>query len=173
MDPAVFKIADARMDEIAEHLDSALQSDQFAKVRQMLRDLTLKLRPRYAAELSVVVMIADQVRESSVPLLQTGFSTTDEGALYRTWDDQSAQRYVVDGHIQVVPANHCPKCWGDWASKFDNRTCETCGLKLGKDCMILLDSDLCPNCEKGSVSMAAPDCDNCGYKIDTSVVAWG
>jgi hypothetical protein len=36
-----------------------------------------------------------------------------------------------------------------------------------------LDSDLCPFCEMGHVSMQNPICDDCGYEVDLSMVTWG
>jgi hypothetical protein len=103
----------------------------------------------------------------------TGLCSTDEGPPFRAWGDSSPQRYLVSGEIQVVPHNHCPKCWEIWDFKFENRTCQHCGTTLGQGCKVLLDSDVCPSCEKGSVSMSAPVCDKCGYQVDVSLIAWG
>ena len=58
-------------------------------------------------------------------------------------------------------------------NKFENHSCEHCGTTLGQDCKVLLDSDTCPHCEEGRVSMRAPLCDHCGYEVDLTMVTWG
>jgi hypothetical protein len=58
-------------------------------------------------------------------------------------------------------------------NKFENVTCEHCGTTLGKNCRMLLDTDTCPHCEFGQVSMKNPLCDECGYQVDLKMVTWG
>lgn len=173
MDPSTFEAADSLVDEIAEIVDSVLLSDQLTKLRQVLEELGKTLGPRYSASLNVIVDVFDRKRETALPLLNTGLSTSDDRPLFRTWGDSSPQRYVVNGDIQVVPNDRCPKCWELWGFKFDHRTCGHCGTTLGRDCKVLLDSDVCPQCENGSVSMTKPVCDKCGYKVDLNLVTWG
>lgn len=173
MDPATFDAVDPLVDQIAEIVDSALLSDQLAKLRQVLEELGKAVGPRYSANLSVIVDIFDREREKAMPLLNTGLCTTEDGPPYRAWGDSTPQRYLVNGEIHVVPHDHCPKCWGIWDFKFENHTCQHCGTTLGQGCKVLLDSDVCPSCEKGSVSMTKPICDNCGYMVDLRLVAWG
>ncbi len=38
---------------------------------------------------------------------------------------------------------------------------------------LLLDSDVCPHCERGTVCRENPSCDDCGFTIDPDVVVWG
>jgi hypothetical protein len=173
LDPESFDAAAPLVDKIADIVDSALLSDQLANLRQALEKLGKAVGPRYSANLSVIVDVFDREREKAMPLLNTGLSTADDGPPFRTWGDSSPQRYVVEEGIQVVPHDHCPKCWEIWDFKFEHRTCGHCGTTLGQDCKVLLDSDVCPNCEDGSVSMTKPVCDKCGYKVDLSVVTWG
>lgn len=173
MDPSTFSAADPFVDKIADLVDAALTSDQLASLRQVLEELGKVVGPRYSANLTVVLDVFDREREMAMPLLNTGLSAADDGPPYRTWGDSSPQRYLVEGEIQVVPHDYCPKCWGIWDFKFEHRTCQQCGTMLGQDCKVLLDSDVCPHCEKGKVSMSQPVCDQCGYEVDLSVVAWG
>ena len=173
MDPVTFAAADPIVDKIADAVDAALPTDQLANVRQALEELGKALGPRYSAELNVSVQIFDRERERAIPLLNTGLSTTDDGPPYRTWGDSSPQRYLVGHEIQVVPHDRCPRCWHAWDFKFDNLVCGHCGTKLGQDCKVLLDSDVCPHCEKGKVSMTNPTCDQCRYTVDLNLVAWG
>ena len=173
MDVSTFEVADPIVDKIGDALDAALVSDQLADMRRVLEDLGKGLGPRYSAELEVTVRIFDRERERTIPLLNTGLSTSDDGPPYRTWGDSTSQRYLVGNEIQVVPHDRCPRCWEPWDFKFDNHVCRHCGTTLGEDCKVLLDSDVCPHCEKGKVSMTSPKCDRCGYKVDLKLVAWG
>jgi hypothetical protein len=173
VDPNTFDLADPLVDTIADLVDSALVSDQLADLRIALDELSKAIGPRYSASLNVTVEVFDREREQGMPLLNTGLSTTDEGPPFRTWGDSSPQRYLASGEIQVVPHDRCPKCWQIWDFKFEHRTCEHCGTTLGQDCKVLLDSDVCPHCEKGNVSMTKPACDKCGYKVDLNLVTWG
>lgn len=173
MDPSAFNAADPLVDEIAAQIDATLLSDQLEKLRKVLEQLGKAIGPRYSANLNVTLDVFDQEREKAIPLLHTGLSTADDGPPFRTWGDSSPQRYLVDGEIQVVPHDYCPNCWGTWDFKFEHRTCQHCSTTLGQNCKVLLDSDVCPHCEKGSVSMTKPVCDQCGYKVDLDLVAWG
>jgi NAD-dependent SIR2 family protein deacetylase len=80
---------------------------------------------------------------------------------------------VVDGDIQTVPDDRCPKCYGVWDFKLDHRSCSKCGATLGREVKLLLDADVCPFCEKGKVSLTVPTCDKCGQQIDPDIVVWG
>jgi ribosomal protein L32 len=173
VDPATVATADPFVDEIAGIVDVVLLSDQLANLRHALEELGKAIGPRYSAYLSVILDVFDQERKKAIPLLNTGLSTSADGPPFRTWGDSTPQRYVVGGEIQVVPHDRCPKCWEIWDFKFEHRTCESCGTTLGQGCKVLLDSDVCPHCEKGSVSMTNPVCDKCGYKVDLDLVTWG
>ncbi|MES2790345.1 MAG: hypothetical protein V4719_12110 [Planctomycetota bacterium] len=71
MDPATFDVADALVEQIADIVDSALLSDQLAKLRQVLEELGRAVGPRYPANLSVIVDVFDQERGKAMPLLNT------------------------------------------------------------------------------------------------------
>ena len=44
---------------------------------------------------------------------------------------------------------------------------------MGREVKLLLDTDVCPFCEEGKVSLTAPVCDKCGQRIDPGIVVWG
>ena len=44
---------------------------------------------------------------------------------------------------------------------------------MGPEVKLLLDTDVCPFCEEGKVSLTTPLCDKCGQGIDPNVVVWG
>jgi hypothetical protein len=44
---------------------------------------------------------------------------------------------------------------------------------MGREVKLLLDTDVCPFCEEGKVSLIAPVRDRCGQKIDHGTEIWG
>jgi len=73
----------------------------------------------------------------------------------------------------VVPHDRCPRCWEIWDFKFKHESCTHCGATLGEEVKLLLDTDVCPNCEEGTVSITNPECGKCGCRVDPSKVTWG
>jgi len=173
MDKPTFQVADEHVDRISEIVGEALESPELENLRSALSALSNALGGRYSLIFDCKVAIFDDREERTLTMLQTGLSTSDGGKPFRTWGDSSPQKYVVDGEIQVVPHDHCPKCWGTWDFKFKHRSCQECGATLGEDVRVLLDTDVCPNCEEGSVSMASPHCDKCEFEADPKTIAWG
>ena len=70
---------------------------------------------------------------------------------------------MVNGNIKKVPHDFCPECWREWGFKLKNHCCPECGIEMGKDVKILLDTDNCPNCEEGNVTLNKPKCDEAGW----------
>ena len=173
MDRATFEAVDQHVDQIAETVDQALSSPDFAKLKQQLAALSKLLGDRYSVEFACQFDVVSSERERSLPMLNTGLSSSDGQEPYRTWADSTPHKYIVDGEMTMVPHDHCPKCWGVWDFKFKHHACSECGVSLGTDVKILLDSDVCPSCEEGKFTSAQPTCDRCGFEIDPSFVAWG
>jgi hypothetical protein len=44
---------------------------------------------------------------------------------------------------------------------------------MGREVKFLLDTDVCPFCEEGRVSMTDSICGKCGHRIDPDQVVWG
>jgi hypothetical protein len=170
MDPAHFNAAEALLDKIAELADQQLGAPELQRV---LTEIGTILGKRYAVSANLIVEVYDRQQERLLPLLNTGLCTSEGQEPYRTSGDSSPQRYVVDDGIQVVPHDRCPKCWKEWDFKFQHPTCPHCGTTLGKGCKVLLDTDECPNCNEGKVTVAEPRCDRCGFVVDRNTVAWG
>ena len=173
MDQSTFQDADPVIDEISELVDQSLTSDHLAELRKALVKLSEVLGSRYPVGLNVTLDVFDQEQERTMPLLNTGLSCSDAKEPYRTWGDSTLQRYIVDGQIQVVPHDRCPKCWDAWDFKLMHKNCPHCGAMLGENCKLLLDTDVCPHCENGKISMAKPKCDQCGFEVDPKLVTWG
>jgi len=173
MDQNLFNAFNPQIDDMAEMVEQVLQSPEFQKVREALVSLGKTLGERYSVTLSCLVEVFDREQERTLPLLNTGLSTSEGKEPYRVWGDSTPQRYVVDGQIQVVPHDRCPKCWGEWDFKWKHRHCPHCDAELGRNCKVLLDSDKCPNCEEGKVTARKPRCVACGFDVDPALVVWG
>jgi hypothetical protein len=173
MDPTTFKTADDFADQVAEALDEVFESPASAKLRAILAEMANALDSRLQVNLTCILDVFDEQKASPLPLHSTGLAASHGQEPYRTWNDSTPQRCLVEGEIQVVPNDRCPRCWGTWDFKLQHRTCQHCHAVLGRDCKLLLDSDVCPFCEKGKVTMANPKCDRCGIEIDPSIAAWG
>jgi hypothetical protein len=173
MDPKLFSAADRYLDQLDEALDQALVSPELQQVREALAALGKRLGERYSVTLTCLVEVFDQQQGRTLPLLKTGLSTSNGAEPFPVSGDSTPHRYVVDGQIQVVPHDRCPKCWGAWDLKWQYRDCPHCDAKLGTNCQLLLDSDVCPECEEGEVTASKPTCSQCGFTVDPSLVAWG
>jgi hypothetical protein len=170
MDPADFKAVDPFLDKLAEIVDQQLG---LAELQRVLAELSTVMGKRYTVSVNMTVDVFDQEHERSLPLLNTGLATSEGQEPYRNWGDSTMQRYVVDAGIQIVPHDRCPTCWKEWDFKFLHPTCSHCGTTLGKNCKVLLDTDECPNCEEGKVTVSKPRCDKCGFVVDPNTVVWG
>jgi ribosomal protein L37E len=174
MDRSSFESADPIIDQLAELIDQTLSSAQLSAIRQALVQLSKAISPRYSVNLNVIVEVFDPGRGThALPLLTTGLSTSEGKTPYRTCGDSTVEKYVSEGEIQVVPHDRCPRCYGLWDFKFKNSACSTCGATLGRDVKLLLDTDVCPYCEEGKVSMTNPVCDRCGHRVDPGIVTGG
>lgn len=173
MDPDKFENADRHLNDIAGDLEETLQSLQLAKLRESLAAMSKRLGDGYSVSLVCQVEVFDLKRERCLPLLNAGLSTSGGKEPHPISGDSTPHRYIVNGQIQVVPHDRCPHCWGLWDFKFLHPHCQHCDTELGKNCRILLDSDVCPNCETGEVTATKPECPQCGFKVDLSKVTWG
>ncbi len=160
MDRSTFEAADLVVDEIAAKLDEVLDSDQFAAIRVLLAHLSEKVGSEYSVNLNVTVDVFDAERSNALPLLNMGLSTSKGEPPYKTHGDSTSQKYVVNGEIQVVPHDRCPRCFGLWDFKLNHPSCFECGVTMGREVKLLLDTDVCPFCEEGRVSLTNPVCAN-------------
>ena len=173
MDQNTWNAIDPQLDEIAEELEKVLWSKDCEKLRGMLTRLAKSLPPNLAASFECEVTICDSKREACLPILNLGLGITESGEMYPTSGTSSALRYVVEGEIQVVPNDICPKCYGIWDNKFEIPHCDYCDAHLGVNCWALLDSDVCPFCEDGQITAQKPSCTKCGFVVDPKLVKWG
>ena len=133
MDRSTFESADPILDEIAGKIDELLDSYKYSAVRLALARLSETVGSRYSVNLNVCVDVFDVERSHALPLLNVGLSTSKGETPYKTFGDSTPQKYVVDGDIQVVPHDRCPKCYGVWDFKLEHTSCLECGATLGRE----------------------------------------
>lgn len=160
------------LDRLAEECEALLESDATAGLRQILQELSAAA-PEFAFDLLLTLQVGEESHRESLRLLTTGYSTAEGREPYVCYGDSTLTRYVVNGEICQVPHDQCPNCWSLWDVKMKHRTCSGCGLSLGREVKILLDSDVCPNCEEGKVTLQEPACTKCDFVVDGDVVTWG
>ncbi len=173
MDKTSFEKAEPILERAAEAAENLLESGDLEELSSVLTELNKALGERYSVALEVSVQVFDRQKESHLPVLQTGLAGFAEADPYRTRADCTFQRYVADGEIEIVPHDRCPKCWEIWDFKFKHQSCAHCGATMGEDVKLLLDTDACPFCEDGKVSMSKPVCSKCGTRVDPKTVVWG
>jgi hypothetical protein len=170
VDSDIFQAMQPLLDRLAELAEAQLDS---AELRGLVAQLANLAGDKKIASVSISVEVFDEVRECSLPLLTTGVSALPGKEPFRTWGDSAPQRYVVEDGIRVVPHDHCPNCWHVWDFKLQNPSCSQCGTTMGDKCKLLLDTDECPWCSEGKVTVANPRCGECGYEVDPRSVVWG
>jgi hypothetical protein len=173
MDRASFEAADPYVDKLSESVDQFFASPESAKLKRTLSELAVAIGERYSVSFSCTLEVFDRDRERSLPLLNSGLACSPGGEPYRATGDSSPHKYIARGEMQIVPHDRCPCCWGVWDFKFTSHACRECGATLGREVRILLDTDVCPNCDEGRVSALEPVCRECGFRIEPRTVVWG
>src|SRR5271157_1422849 len=166
MDKETFETIDPILGDIAVVANELLESTATEDLRCLLTNLNSTLGNRYLVSLHLNVTVFDTEMERCLPVLQTGFTGFDRDKPYQAIGGSTPQHYIVDGDMAVVPHDRCPQCWGKWDFKLQHSSCPHCGVSLGKEVKILLDTDVCPNCEEGKVSDSHPRCRKCGSEVE-------
>jgi hypothetical protein len=173
MDKDAFQKAEPMIARAAELAENLLDSADLEELGSLLTELNKVLGSRYEVALEVNVQLFDRKKPRSLPLVQVGVEGYGQDDPYRTKSASTFQKYIAEGEIEAVPYDRCPKCWQVWDFKFREPSCPHCGATMGKNVRLLLDSDVCPECGEGTVSMSSPVCDKCGYRADPQIVTWG
>jgi ribosomal protein S27AE len=168
-----FEKIDPLLDRLAESIDGLLAQEPWTAVKQHLAEISEILGEKYSLTLELNLQVFDPTREHSLPLLQTGFATSNGEQPHPCWGDSTPQRYVVNGQLVVVPHDRCPACWGIWDVKDQHPDCDHCGVSMGRDVKFSLDNDQCPHCEMSTVSASNPTCGRCGESVNPAFIYWG
>jgi hypothetical protein len=168
-----FKKIEPQMENIYDRIHAMLTSADGDRLKEMMQKLSAELPDHYELLLNAQFEVFDTEREATLPLISEAISVSSEQKPLLSTSDSTIHRYVVEGAICHAPNDYCPKCWGEWAFKVLHKECPHCGCQLGKEVKLLLDSDVCPHCERGKVSASKPKCSDCGFEIDPDLVVWG
>lgn len=172
MEKNLFEKLDPLVEELAEEVNMLVDGPALSKIKRQLTDVSRELGG-YSLTLEMNVQVFDPEREQNLPLIQTGLATSAGDEPYQVWADSTPQRYIVNGAMAIVPHDHCPACWGRWDFKELHPSCPDCGVAMGEEVKLLLDTDCCPRCEKGTVTATQSQCTECGFSVNPDHVSWG
>jgi len=174
METKKFDEIDQLSDDIYSDFEELHGKSFFADLERKLTGVCSDLDEKYSVSFTLNLDVFDSEREKKVDFLGCGIACFGGKEPYKiTAGPASTHRYIVNGEIKKFPHDYCPNCWAEWAFKLESKTCPSCGITLGKGLQLLLDTDVCPYCEKGKVTKANPTCDRCGYVVDPNVIHWG
>ncbi len=166
-----------RLEKLAEMVNDKInelfEDGEFSEIYKEIKNVAEEFNDNSAVSVEFGVNVFNSKKKNCLQTLSLALTSATNEEPYIAYGDSTPARYLVDGRIMKVPHDHCPNCWGDWGFKFKNKVCPDCGYELGKEVKVLLDSDICPNCEEGKITIQKPECDKCGFVADKTLVHWG
>lgn len=160
-------------DDVYDKFEELHKKGVFADIESKLKEICSSLKEEYSISVNLAVEVFNAEKEKSMILLGRGIECSGGHEPHLATSGSTSHRYVVNGHIVKLPHDYCPNCWGEWDFKLLNLTCPLCDYTMGKEVKLLLDTDVCPGCEKGKVSRSNPQCERCGIALDSGMVNWG
>ncbi|EOQ87224.1 hypothetical protein LEP1GSC202_3663 [Leptospira yanagawae serovar Saopaulo str. Sao Paulo = ATCC 700523] len=174
MNDEKFYELNAISENIHTKFEDLKEKGEIENIEFLIKNLLKKLPEKYSIEFSFNLSIFDSEREKSIEMLRVGINGLGNTAeTYKFSESYKFNRYLVQGHIVEIPHNHCPNCWSEWDFKYLGSSCSDCGVTLGKEVKLLIDSNECPNCESGKISPKKPHCDKCDFIAEDDLVIWG
>ena len=166
-----------KLDELADVVNKKIhklyEDGEFLEITKKIKEVTKAIEEAYSITVDFQVNAFDSKKEKSIRALTIGISSSGDKDPFLAYGDSTPERYLVNGNIKKVPHDFCPECWGEWGFKLKNHQCPECAIEMGKDVKILLDTDTCPNCDDGNVSLNKSKCEKCGFEVDKDMVNWG
>lgn len=174
MGPNGFESVQQAIDKIDAIVHQMIDRDteEMRMIQASIRELGQKLGGDYSASISLCLTVKDQFRTRELPFDILTFTSDRGEEPYDSTEESSPQRYVIGDAECVVPRDRCPRCWQSWPHKFQHPYCPHCDLKLGNECTVIVESEECPQCEDGTVSVERPVCDECGHEVDLRSIVW-
>lgn len=174
MEKEIFDKFDKLGEKIHDKFEELDKKGVFSDIEKEMNKICSKLPEKYSCSFRFVLDVGDSEKEASLPIWEVGIGVFGQNKPYRiTGGASTIHTYVINGNIRKLPHDYCPGCWNRWDFKLQNTSCPSCGILMGKEVKILLDTDICPHCEKGKISRKTPKCDKCGYEVDGTMVHWG
>ena len=158
---------------MSEKFQNLRESGALKEIEDGITELAQKLQERYSISLLLTLSIFDSERDNEIKIHETGINCFGKDSPHSVDGGDSYQRFVVTGNIVELPNGYCPSCWGEWDFKLFNPECPHCKIKLGVEVKLLLDTNECPHCCKGVISMNNPQCTHCDFVALPEIVSWG
>ncbi len=157
----------------AQKFRELYEHGELLQVTKALNKISKGLPENLSLRLDFNVEVQDCARWHAIRFLHMGMTADSGRQPFIHTSSAKLSRYLVDGEVECVPHDCCPVCWSAWESKIRSRECPNCGSRLGKQVILLLDTDTCPDCKEGKVSKQKPVCDHCGCRVAPEMAIWG
>jgi predicted RNA-binding Zn-ribbon protein involved in translation (DUF1610 family) len=142
-------------------------------VLDALRTLTQVVGPEHMPFMRLQIGLLDRTRQCVVDLNRIEWSCDNDGGTLCVGYGPTAQTCRVGAQSLTIPDDLCPRCGGQWDSKWHPpHACTACGATLGDGVRIVLFPGSCPRCEEGRISEHSPQCAECGFEPDAAHVEW-
>ena len=173
MDADQFDKIDELADDVYDKFDELHKKGIFADIETKMKEICSHLKEGDSISVNFDVEVFSAEKEQTITLIKRGLACSRDQETHLVRSGSTAHRYIVNGQIVKLPHDSCPNCWGEWDFKLLHTTCLSCEYTMGKEIKLLLDTDVCPNCEKGKVSRSNPKCEKCGVALDSGMINWG
>jgi len=174
MEQKQFDKLDQLADAVYDKFEELYKAGYLKELKSKLEELCSSLAEKYSVSINMDLDIFDSEKEKSISMVRTGIACSrGEKKPFRVDSSATVHTYITDGAIKKVPHDYCPSCWGSWDFKLMHAKCPECGAEMGKNVFLLLDTDVCPNCEEGKVSRSKPKCTKCNEIVSPDMVRWG
>jgi hypothetical protein len=161
-------------DKVSDLIHKLDDEKQFDDLKSALGNASKHIDDGSVLTVSIRVTYDFPEKDIQIPYYDMGFTCPKNETPYLFEGSSTLATYVMaDGNVYRIPHDRCPSCWELWDFKLHNGECSNCGAKLGSEVKQMLDSDICPYCEKGKVTIRDPKCKECGQEIDPDKIVWG
>ena len=160
-------------DEMIDLYKTLDSEKKFDKIQSLIEKACKNIPDSTGITLSFQLTLDKPEEDKHIPYYEMGITCVKNETPHFFEGTSSLATYVIENDVLRIPHDRCPKCWGIWDFKTLHPDCPCCGAKLGTDVRIMLDSNTCPKCEKGTVSIKKPLCTQCGYEIDPQYFSLG
>ncbi|WP_061245517.1 hypothetical protein [Leptospira interrogans] len=160
-------------EKVDDFFDTLDQSGKLDFIKVALQKFSENLQEQYSITFNLTLDIFDATREQAIKISEVGISCNGGEQPYFVRAGDTFNRYLAKGNIVEIPHSYCPVCWAEWDFKRKNQSCSKCDSIFGTDIKLLIDSNHCPQCSDGSISLEEPYCNQCEFYADPDIVVWG
>jgi hypothetical protein len=173
MDAETFDRSNALTGQLIQEMGKLQQDGKLVGVEARIQELLRQLPDGCSITLNFSVEIHDANRDRHLKTGTTGVTFEKGHMPYLVDLGLSPTKYLVDGVMMKVPHDQCPNCWSRWPLKSRVKECPECNYRMGREVKLLVDTNVCPRCEEGAISLHEPQCGHCGFVAEKNLVVWG